>query len=184
MCSKCSKEVNKKEIYIIDNKPICFVCMYGDSKPFEIYPIGKVRTSLNPYEKHMFPGDSKKTSCIDLFDSQKGFMYKLDEEKHLTIVYYLHKVKSVKTVFHRMVDGKMVGVFASRTPHRLSGIAIQDVKLVKIERTTLYVENLDAIDGSPVLDVKLRLNTLEHPHKIRSDDRNIKSEDENHNPLR
>jgi len=54
----------------------------------------------------------------------------------------------------------LVGVFASRTPNRLSKIAIQDVTLVKIEGTTLYVEGLDAINGSPVLDIKLKINPI------------------------
>lgn len=98
----------------------------------------------------------KGISCIDLIPSQKRFMYKLEEEKSLTIVYYLHKTKSVKSVFKRGRDGKEVGVFASRTPHRLSKIGIQDVTLLKIEGTTLYVEGLDAINGSPVLDIKLK----------------------------
>ncbi|MCK5380760.1 MAG: SAM-dependent methyltransferase, partial [Candidatus Latescibacteria bacterium] len=78
-------------------------------------------------------------------------MYKLEEEQFLTIVYYLHKARTVKSVFRRGLDGKKVGVFASRTPDRLSGIAIQEVTLVKIEGMTLYVEGLDAIHGSPVL---------------------------------
>ena len=92
-------------------------------------------------------------------------MYKLDEEPYLTIVYYLHKVTSIQTVFNRRIDGKRVGVFASRTPHRLSRIAIQDVKLLKIEGTNLYVEGLDAMDGSPVLDIKLKLSALDLPPK-------------------
>ena len=103
--------------------------------------------------------------CVELFPSQKQFMYKLDEEPYLTIVYYLHKVTSIQTVFNRRIDGKRVGVFASRTPHRLSKIAIQDVKLIKIEGTMLYVEGLDAMDGSPVLDVKLKLSALDLPPK-------------------
>jgi len=167
-CLECGKSVNNRKISTIDNKPICLTCLYGDSRPFEIYPIGKARTYLRPDEQKMFPGGSKKISCVDLHDSQNKFMYRLDEEKLLTIVYYLHKIKSVKSVFHRRVDGKLVGVFASRTPNRLSKIAIQDVMLVKIKETTLYVENLDAIDGSPILDIKLRLNTIKHSHKVGS----------------
>ncbi len=50
-----------------------------------------------------------------------------------------------------------MGVFASRTPNRLSRIAIQDVTLVRIEEATLYVEGLDAVNGSPVLDIKLKI---------------------------
>jgi hypothetical protein len=58
------------------------------------------------------------------------------------------------------LDGKEVGVFASRTPDRLSRIGIQDVRLVKVEGTTLVVKGLDAINGTPVLDIKLKRKKL------------------------
>jgi tRNA (Thr-GGU) A37 N-methylase len=157
-CSECGREVYKNNVCVIDEKAVCITCMYGDTKPFEIYPIGRVRTQLEPHETGNLPTDPGKTSCIDLLPSQKRFMYKLEEETSLLIVYYLHKVKSVVKVFHRRLDGKEVGVFASRTPNRLSKIAVQDVKLLKIEGTKLYVEGLDAMEGSPVLDIKLGLN--------------------------
>jgi tRNA (Thr-GGU) A37 N-methylase len=138
--------------------------MYGDAKPFEIFPIGKVTTDLQHHEVDGFATGSKKVSRIDLLPSQKRFMYKLEEEPFLLIVYYLHKVNSVRSVFNRRLDGKRVGVFAARTPDRLSKIAVSDVKLLKIKGHTLYVEGLDAIDGSPVLDIKLGLR-----HADRSD---------------
>ncbi|WP_457920125.1 TrmO family methyltransferase domain-containing protein [Candidatus Lokiarchaeum ossiferum] len=52
-----------------------------------------------------------------------------------------------------------VGVFASRTPDRLTPIAITNVDLLKIQETTLYVKGLDAVDGTPVLDIKLGMNS-------------------------
>jgi tRNA (Thr-GGU) A37 N-methylase len=48
-----------------------------------------------------------------------------------------------------------VGVFASRTPERLSQIGISNVELERVEGTTLFVKNFDAIDGTPILDIKL-----------------------------
>jgi len=157
ICSECGQTVNKSKICIIDEKAVCFTCIYGDSTPFVIYPIGNVRTKLGSRETSHLPGDPKGISCIDLFPSQKRFLYKLEEETSLLIVYYLHKVKSVITTFNRRLDGKRVGVFASRTPNRLSKIAVQDVRLVKIEGNKLYVDGLDAMDESPVLDIKLGL---------------------------
>jgi len=121
-----------------------------------IYPIGVVRTTLRAEEKNLGLKSPEGISCIDLLPSQRRFMYKLEDEKFLTIVYYLHKVTSVRSVFRRRLDGKEVGVFASRTPHRPSKIAIQDVRLLTIRETTLYVSGLDALEGSPVLDIKLR----------------------------
>ena len=159
-CSGCGKTVDSKKILIIDDRPICLACIYGGEKPFEIYPIGKVRNKLTRNQKDFGLSGPKGISCIDLIPSQKRFMFKLEEEDFLTIVYYLHKTKSVKSVFKRGLDGKEVGVFASRTPYRVSKIGIQDVKLVKVEGTTLYVEGLDAINGSPVLDIKLKWSTL------------------------
>lgn len=81
----------------------------------------------------------------------------LEQEPEITIVYYLHKSRSVKTIFKRGIDGKQVGVFASRTPDRLSRIGIQDVKLLDIKGTTLFVKGLDAVNGTPVLDIKLKI---------------------------
>jgi tRNA (Thr-GGU) A37 N-methylase len=101
-----------------------------------------------------------KISKIILFPTQKKFMYKLEDEKYITIIYYLHKSGPVKSIFNRGLDGKLVGVFASRTPNRLSKIAIQNVKLIKINGTVLYVEGLDAINGSPVLDIKLKMDLM------------------------
>ena len=159
-CAECGKPVASEDLVIIDNKPFCPRCIYGEITPFKIYPIGKVRDKLKRNEKDFFRSGNNIISCIDLFPSQKRFMYRLEEEKFLTIVYLLHETTSVKSVFKRGLDGKEVGVFASRSPYRLSKIGIQDVTLIKIEGTTLYVEGLDAINGSPILDIKMKRDPL------------------------
>lgn len=159
-CTECGVQKEKTEICLIDDKPICLTCVYGHSEPLKIYPIGSVRTHLLAPEKSDLPPDISDISCIDLLPSQQRFMYRLDEESSLLIVYYFHLTDSVKSIFNRRLDGKKVGVFASRTPRRLSRIAVQEVKLLKISGTTLYVQGLDAIQSSPVLDIKL--GALEH----------------------
>ncbi|MCK5014000.1 MAG: SAM-dependent methyltransferase [Candidatus Omnitrophica bacterium] len=120
-----------------------------------MYPIGVVKNNLKLNGTDFGVTGEYGLSRVELLDSRKFFLYKIDEETRVTIVYYLHKSSNVRSVFNRGLDGKKVGVFASRTPHRLSKIAIQDVKLVKVEGVKLYVEGLDAIDGSPVLDIKM-----------------------------
>lgn len=46
------------------------------------------------------------------------------------------------------------GVFALRSPHRPNPIGISTVELVAVDRTGLVVRGLDALDGTPVLDIK------------------------------
>jgi len=157
-CSRCHREVGQDEISIIDDKPVCVTCIYGRAKPFKIYPIGLVKNELTRAKKGFGSAGKEGISRIELLESQKPFLYKLEEEKIITIVYYLHEANAVKSVFHRGLEGKKVGVFASRTPYRLSKIGIQDVRLLKIEGTTFYVEGLDAVNNTPILDIKMKWN--------------------------
>jgi tRNA (Thr-GGU) A37 N-methylase len=66
----------------------------------------------------------------------------------------------VQSVFPRGWDGKQVGPFASRTPHRLTPIGATEVELLEVRGTTLVVRGLDAFEGTPVLDIKVTMESL------------------------
>ncbi|MPN59153.1 hypothetical protein SDC9_206873 [bioreactor metagenome] len=51
-------------------------------------------------------------------------------------------------------DLPLVGLFATRSPARPNPIGISVVRLIKVDKNLLTVRGLDAIDGTPVLDVK------------------------------
>ena len=159
-CMECGVVCSKEESFIIDGKNMCSRCLFGDVSPMKIYPIGFVSNKQNRDNSDFGLRGKSRISRIELFPSQKPFMYKLEDEGHLTIVYYFHKARAVRSRFRRGLDGKEVGVFASRTPDRLSRIGIQDVRLVKVEGTILVVKGLDAINGTPVLDIKLKSKIL------------------------
>jgi len=154
-CSQCGRKAEQNRIFVIDGKRVCAACLYNGGEAFEIYPIGFVKNSLERAQSAFGTVGKKGVSRIELFESQRPFLYKLEEERYISVVYYLHQTTSVQSVFKRGLDGKEVGVFASRTPYRLSKIGIQDVKLLKREDTTLYVRNLDAVNHTPVLDIKM-----------------------------
>ena len=99
-------------------------------------------------------------SKINLFESQKPFLFKLEDEKWITVVFYFHIQRPIISTFARGLDGKKVGVFASRTPFRPSRLGISEVELIKVEGTTLFVKNFDAFNGSPVLDIKIGSKSL------------------------
>ena len=144
-CSECQKRINPEHFFYIDEKPICYRCIFGDVEPISIYPIGFVMLN-EPWGE----------AIITLYPQQKRFMYRLEEEKEICVVYYLHEIDAIKTVFNRGRKGygKRVGVFASRTPRRTSRIGVTNVELLKISGQDLYVKGLDAFQGSPVLDIK------------------------------
>ncbi len=156
-CSECSGNYSYpgKDIFAVDEDYLCINCLFGDIQPVRFYPIGYVCEVEAKSEPDRSSKDLKQEiSKIELLPSQKRFMYKLEEERALTIVYHLHQSGPIRSRFRRKLDGKEVGVFASHTPHRLSLIGIQDVSLLQIEGTQLTVKGLDAFQGTPVLDIK------------------------------
>ena len=155
-CSECGASRSEQDVFVIDGTPVCCSCLFGELSAVRIYPIGFVANTQARDRSDFGLRGRSSTSRIELLPSQKRFMYRLEEERYLTIVYHLHESRPVRSRFRRGLDGKEVGVFASRTPDRLSPIGIQDVRLVQVQGTTLVVEGLDTIDGTPVLDIKMR----------------------------
>jgi tRNA-Thr(GGU) m(6)t(6)A37 methyltransferase TsaA len=58
----------------------------------------------------------------------------------------------------RNPDNPLTGVFATRSPHRPNPIGIHRVRVVEIDHCRLRVRNLEALDGTPILDLKPVLN--------------------------
>jgi tRNA-Thr(GGU) m(6)t(6)A37 methyltransferase TsaA len=52
------------------------------------------------------------------------------------------------------LDENLRGVFATRAPRRPNHIGISVVKLVRVEGTILHIEDIDIVDGTPLLDIK------------------------------
>lgn len=155
-CSRCGKSQTEDDSFIVDGNPVCAGCLFNDHEPFHIYPIGFVHNDQERDHSDFGIKNRSGLSRIVLFESQKPFLYKLEDEEYITVVFYLHKSRPVRSTFKRGLDGKKVGVFASRTPDRLNHLAITYVRLLKIEGTSLFVEGLDAINGTPVVDIKMK----------------------------
>jgi tRNA-Thr(GGU) m(6)t(6)A37 methyltransferase TsaA len=101
--------------------------------------------------------DEKMYSSISFIEIYPDFAEALDgveEFKKIQILFQFDKSQGYKLKQKRRTDGKLVGLFATRSPHRPNGIGITTVNLLSVDGLTLKVEGLDAIDGTPVLDIK------------------------------
>jgi len=159
-CPECGVTRPLDAMRMIDGEPVCVGCLYGDVAPITLRPIGVVINDKRRRPRG-FGTTGKAVSEIRLFPGMARFMRGLADETHLTIVWHLHEAGSLKTVFARGWDGKRVGPFASRTPDRITPIAVTDVELIEVKGTTLVVRGLDAVNGTPVLDIKVAKASLE-----------------------
>ena len=82
----------------------------------------------------------------------------IDEFSHLEIIFHFDKADGSKMVFHghprENKDWPDVGIFAQRKKDRPNGIGLTIVEMVKREGNKIWVKYLDAIDGTPILDIK------------------------------
>ena len=168
-CSECRQQCGKDSIRFVDNKPVCLNCLYGSVDPVSIWPIGFV-VNGKKRSREAFGTTGGDVSEIRLSSGMARFMKGLADESHLTIVWQLHESRSIKSVFRRGRDGKKVGPFASRTPDRLTPIAITNVELLEVKATTLTVRGLDAVNGTPVLDIKVATKSLQRTNNRNGND--------------
>lgn len=73
---------------------------------------------------------------------------------HIIVFYVFDRVSGWDLLVQTPWDKKRHGVFATRTPRRPNPIGFTVVKLVKHSGSNLYVRGLDALDGTPVIDLK------------------------------
>lgn len=73
---------------------------------------------------------------------------------HLILLYHFHLVKESSLLVKPFLDNALHGVFATRSPGRPNSIGISIVRLIKVEGNTLYIKDVDTIDGTPLLDIK------------------------------
>jgi tRNA-Thr(GGU) m(6)t(6)A37 methyltransferase TsaA len=116
-------------------------------------PIGTIHSEI----KERGTGHRLATATIELDPGLTEALDDLNAFSHIIIIFWFHKSRTPAplkvTPRHHGVDSP-IGVFASRSPDRPNPIGKSTVKLLKREGNILTVEGLDAIDGTPVLDIK------------------------------
>ena len=117
--------------------------------------IGIVRSEVKQPSMQGYKGivsdiviDSSLTEALD----------NLEEFSHIIVLYWMHQVAGSKSPakVHPMGRPEVpaVGLFATRSPNRPNPVGKATVRLLKRRGNILKVEGLDAIDGTPVIDIK------------------------------
>jgi len=119
-------------------------------------PIGFVKNSIKEHELEDW---QTVISEIIINEDLKEALSRIDEFSHIIVIYWMHKLPpSQRSIIKVHPKGNhalpIVGVFASRSPARPNPIGITTVKLLERRGNVLKVTGLDALDGTPVLDIK------------------------------
>jgi len=127
-----------------------------DSSSIVYNPIGILHTDYTketgaPRQGILIPAGK---GSIEIYPEYYQALKGLNMYKYILIFYHLHEVKSWKPMVKPPGSESYFGLFATRTPRRPNPIGFSVVKLKKIENGILYVSGVDAFNGTPVLDIK------------------------------
>ena len=95
----------------------------------------------------------KEVSEIDILPEYGEGLQDIEQCDYLDLVFSFHQEKRTE-LQSRIRAGEVRGIFASRSPRRPNHLGVTTVKLLRREGNKLYVEGADALDGSPVVDLK------------------------------
>lgn len=87
----------------------------------------------------------------------------LDGFSHIILIYHFHQTKTYELIVKPFLDDHLRGVFATRAPKRPNPIGFSVVRVNKIENNILYVEDVDILDGTPLLDIKPFIPDVDSP---------------------
>jgi tRNA-Thr(GGU) m(6)t(6)A37 methyltransferase TsaA len=125
-------------------------------------PIGRVENEVQLGERVTWEEiDSRVVIDKKWVEGLEG----LAEFSHIVVLFWLDRPRETQIPLKVHPEAKeempLVGLFATRTPHRPNPIGMTTVQLLRVEGDTLQVRGLDAFDGTPVLDIK--------PYLVRGD---------------
>ena len=131
--------------------------MERQNSTITIKPIGTVRNAVRKPPKPPYDWDNV-VSRIEIEPGLTEALDSLDEFSHIIVLYWMNRLAAeplpMKVRPRRDPNLPLVGLFATRAPHRPNPIGKATAKLLKRERNVLTVSGLDAIDGTPVIDIK------------------------------
>ncbi|MFW9987042.1 MAG: tRNA (N6-threonylcarbamoyladenosine(37)-N6)-methyltransferase TrmO [Candidatus Odinarchaeota archaeon] len=111
-------------------------------------------------------------SEILIYDEYLECLDGIEDFSHLMIIYWTHKTpdsaRSIKKVHPAGLKSMPIkGIFATRSPVRPNPLALISVRLLECKDNILIVEGLDAINESPVLDIKPHLPSYDSPLNVK-----------------
>ena len=127
-----------------------------DPAAIELRFLGVIRTP------HQEPGRTPIQPCfargvrgeIQLDPALAEGLQGIEGFSHLHLIYHLHRAKAGPLVVTPFLVDEPKGVFACRHPGRPNALGLSVVKLVEVRGCSLIVEDVDMLDGSPLLDIK------------------------------
>ena len=91
----------------------------------------------------------------------------LEGFSHIYLIYYFHQAGSAQLIVRPFLEDRTHGVFSTRSPRRPNPIGLSLVRLLKRQQNILYLDDVDILDGTPIIDIKPYISRFDHRENTR-----------------
>lgn len=105
---------------------------------------------------------------VELFPEYIDALQDLDGFSHIHLLYYFDRSTKTKLKVKPYLEDNIHGIFATRATQRPNKIGMSLVRLLKIQKNILKVEDIDILDGTPLLDIKPYIARFDMRAEVRS----------------
>jgi len=133
----------------------------------KLKPIGVIHS---PYHAGQVPYQGcgrEEIGEVEVFEQFAEGLKDIEGFSHIVLIYWFHKSRGYSLMVRTPWDTKPHGLFTTRSPNRPCSLGLSVVRLVAREGNTLKVKDLDAIDGTPLLDIKPYVPTVDEKSDIK-----------------
>lgn len=119
-------------------------------------PIGVIHSPFKePRGTPIQPAGAKNIDgTVELFPEYAEGLKDLEGFSHIILIYHFHLSRKASLKVRPYMDSEVHGVFAMRGPSRPNPVGISVVHLIRIEENILYIQDIEVVDGTPLLDIK------------------------------
>jgi tRNA-Thr(GGU) m(6)t(6)A37 methyltransferase TsaA len=123
---------------------------------FSYQPIGIIHSPFKRREGTPIQpiGGTEVKAEVEIFPEYVEGLQDLSGFSHIILLYHCHLSQTYKLKVKPFLDDVERGVFATRAPARPNPIGMSVVRLRRIENNTIYIQDVDIIDQTPLLDIK------------------------------
>jgi tRNA-Thr(GGU) m(6)t(6)A37 methyltransferase TsaA len=128
-----------------------------DDPTYKLRPVGRVESSLTDRDAAPKQGEEGAPPARIVFGPEfREAASDLRRGDDVIVLTWLHQGRRDVLSVHPRSDANrpLTGVFATRSPDRPNPIGLHPVRIETVEENAITVNNLEAIDGTPVLDIK------------------------------
>ncbi len=91
---------------------------------------------------------------VEIFPEYAEGLKDVEGFSHIILICHFHLSKKTSLKVKPFMDNQLRGVFSTRAPSRPNPIGLSIVRLVGVEERTLLIQDVDIVDGTPLLDIK------------------------------